>query len=161
MASGNKIAASKTTVEKKKLVHNAISVVQQLSAVFLKRRSELAAEVGLTEQQWLILERITDEHFMPSMFAKERDSSPAAVSKILRQLMEKGVIEAGLGAGDGRKREYTLTDKGKKTMDTLRSFRAEAIDSIWMSFDEESLSAFSKFSARLIESIESYSRKEG
>ncbi len=161
MASDRKAAASKTTADKKALVHRAIDVVGQLSTLFLKRRSELASKVGLTEQQWLLLERIADEHFMPSMFARERDSSPAAVSKILRQLLEKGIIETGLKADDARKREYTLTERGMKAMKALHSLREKAIDRIWMAFDDESLSSFSDFGGRLIESIESYSRKEG
>ncbi len=147
--------------KKKQIVHDAIMVLQHLSAVFLKRREELAAEVGLTEQQWLFLERIADEHFMPSMFARERDSSPAAVSKMLRQLMEKGLIESGFNETDGRKRDYSLTENGKDVMASLRAFREEAVDRIWMGFDEQSLTAFCEFGATLIASIESYSRKDG
>ena len=146
---------------KKEVVLEAISMVQHLSSVFLRRRAELAAEVGLTEQQWLLLERISEEHFMPSMFAKERESSPAAVSKILRQLTDKGFIASALNDCDGRKRAYTLTAAGKRIMTVLRSHREQAVDRIWMGMDERSLNEFCDFGAQLVASIESYSRKEG
>lgn len=146
---------------KKETVLDAISVVQHLSDLFFKRRLELASEAGLTEQQWLFLERISDEHFMPSMFAKERASSTAAVSKILRRLTEKGLIAAELSARDARKREYRLTEAGLQTMSALRASRERAIDRIWMGLDEKSLSTFCDFGAQLIASIESYSKKMG
>jgi DNA-binding MarR family transcriptional regulator len=156
-------AADKAVEEKtkKEIVLDAISVVQHLSELFFKRRLELASEVGLTEQQWLFLERIADEHFMPSMFAKERASSPAAVSKILRRLTEKGLIAAGLSAQDARKRVYRLTEAGMQTMAALRASRARAIDRIWMGLDAKSLSTFCDFGAQLTASIESYSKKMG
>ena len=151
-------AASK---DKKQIVHEAIGVMQHLSALFLKRRAELASEVGLTEQQWLLLERVTDEHFMPSMFARERESSPAAVSKILRQLMEKGFVESGFNESDARKRDYRLTEKGRQVMASLRTIREKAVDRIWMEFDVKTLAMFCDFGAELIASIESYARKDG
>ena len=98
---------------------------------------------------------------MPSMFAKERASSPAAVSKILRRLADKGLIAAELSVQDARKREYRLTDEGKQTMSALRSLREQAIDRIWMGLDEVSLLRFCDFGAELIASIESYSKKDG
>ena len=70
-------------------VHRAIECLQQLTAAFGQRRQQLAADVGLTEGQWAVLEEIATEHFMPSMFARARESSAAAVSKTLRQLSEK------------------------------------------------------------------------
>ena len=98
---------------------------------------------------------------MPSMFAKERESSPAAVSKILRQLADKRLIASALNDRDGRKRAYYLTDEGKRVMSALRSLREQAVDRIWMGMDEQLLNTFCDFGAQLVASIESYSRKEG
>jgi DNA-binding MarR family transcriptional regulator len=145
---------------KRETVHEAIGLVQRLSDIFQKRRTVLAGEVGLTEKQWLVLERISDEHFMPSMFAKEQASSPAAVSKIVRQLIDKGVISVSFNDADARHREYQLTAAGKKTMSRLRALREAAIDQIWMAQDEEALERFCDFSTQLIASIETFSRKE-
>lgn len=146
---------------KREIVHEAIGLVQRLSDVFHKRRAALASEVGLTEKQWLVLERISDEHFMPSMFAREQDSSPAAVSKIIRQLIDKGVVSVSLSDADARQREYQLTAAGSTMMTRLRALREAAIDKIWMARDAAELTDFCGFMAQLIASIETFSRKEG
>ena len=145
---------------KRETVHEAIGLVQRLSEVFHKRRAALAGEVGLTEKQWLVLERISDEHFMPSMFAKEQASSPAAVSKIVRQLIDKGVVSVSLSDADARQREYQLTTEGKEMMTRLRALREAAIDKIWMTREQTALEDFCDFMAQLIASIETFSRKE-
>ena len=62
-------------------IHRAITGLQRLTDVFRERRRQLAAEVDLSETQWRLLEEVADEHFMPSMFARARDCTPAAVSR--------------------------------------------------------------------------------
>jgi DNA-binding MarR family transcriptional regulator len=108
----------------------------------------------------LVLERISGEHFMPSMFAREQDSSLAAVSKILRQLVDKKVVSVSLSEADARQREYKLTPTGQKMMSRLRALREAAIDQIWMAQDEAELKDFCDFVTVLITSIEMFSDKE-
>ena len=95
-------------------VHGAIACLQRLAGLLAERRAQIARSVELTEQQWAVLEEISTEHFMPSLFAKQRESSAAAVSKILRQLLAKGLVSVQLGEEDGRQRRYELTAKGKR-----------------------------------------------
>ena len=52
-------------------IFHAIEQLQQASALFSKRRSQLAAAAGLTEAQWRVMEGIATQHFMPSLFARE------------------------------------------------------------------------------------------
>jgi len=110
--------------------------------------------------QWEVLERITDEHFMPSLFAQARESSPAAVSKLLRQLQDASLIRAAVDRADGRQRRYALTAKGKRVMTRLRAARAEAIAAIWMDLPPRQLKNFSAFSAELIRRLEAFSSGE-
>jgi DNA-binding MarR family transcriptional regulator len=145
---------------KEQTAHQAIEHLQKLTELFQHRRVQLAKAVKLTEQQWRVLEEISTEHFIPSMFARNRESSPAAVSKIIRQLTEKGLINVSISSIDGRQRQYVLTAKGKKLMETIRIRRLQAIDSIWMRFDQKELDQFNRFSTRLIKSIETYTAKE-
>src|SRR5512142_3093459 len=98
--------ASKITVA---LAHEGIACLQRLSDAFRRRREALALSVRLTDGQWMLLEEIASEHFMPSMFARTRESSAAAVSKALRQLLDKGLVSVGLSKEDGRHRAYLLT----------------------------------------------------
>lgn len=138
-------------------VHEAIAQLQQLAELFQRRREQLARACGLTVQQWRVLEEISQEHFMPSMFARERDSSRAAVSKILRQLQDKGLIAAGISPLNGRHREYLLTPAGEETMERLRALRARAIEEVWGGLSDERLARFTEFSADLIGRLEAYS----
>src|SRR5258705_3456915 len=138
------------------VVHDAIANLQRLTDLFQERRAQLAAEAGLTEQQWEVLEQIASEHFMPSLFARRRESSAAAVSRLIRQLLAKRLVSVLAREHDGRQRLYVLTAKGKRTLDGLRADRQAAIDAIWSSLDRSALATFAAVSAELIRRIESY-----
>jgi DNA-binding MarR family transcriptional regulator len=128
----------------------AIEQLQQASALFSKRRSQLASAVGLTEAQWRVMEGIATQHFMPSLFAREQDHTGSAVSKLLRQLLDKKLIRVSISAGDGRQRSYELTASGVKVMDKLRDLRSEAIEDVWADLPPKELAAFSAFADKLI-----------
>jgi DNA-binding MarR family transcriptional regulator len=140
-------------------VHEAIGRLQRLVDLFQQRRVQLAQGAGLTEPQWEILERIAAEHFMPSMFARHRESSAPAVSRVIRQLVRKKLITVSLSDTDGRQRRYHLTARGQKTLEALRATRRRAIDAIWMDLDPRALAAFTEFSGGLIARLEAYARQ--
>lgn len=135
-------------------VHSAIAHLRRLTEVFQRRRAQLAADVGLTEHQWGLLEEISSEHFMPSMFAKQQQSSAAAVSKTIRQLVDKGLVSVSLAETDSRQRRYELTKKGRVVMDRLRSARQEVIERVWLRLDPAALHAFNEFAQGLTEQLE-------
>ncbi len=137
-------------------VHEAIGRLQRLSDLFQQRRAQLAQGAGLTEAQWQVLEGIATDHFMPSMFARRRESSAPAVSRLIRQLIEKKLITVSLSNVDGRQRRYQLTARGQKTIDALRTTRRHAIDAVWMDLDPRALAAFTAFSGELIARLENY-----
>lgn len=138
----------------------AIQVLQRLSDLFCERREQLARDAGLTVQQWRVLEEISDEHFMPSMFARQRESSPAAVSKIIRQLLDKQVIAVSVSDKDGRQRHYRLTPTGTALMQQLRENRHRAVDAVWGDLDEDALRQFTAFSRNLVGRLEQYTANE-
>ena len=138
------------------VVHDAIANLQRLTELFQARRAALATDAGLTEGQWEVLERIATEHFMPSMFARRRDSSAAAVSRLIRQLLDKRLVSASAREHDGRQRQYVLTAKGRRTLETLRASRQAAIDAIWTTLDQRALATFARVSGELIRRIEGY-----
>jgi len=137
-------------------VHEAIANLQRLTDLFQARRSRLALGAGLTEQQWEVLEQIATDHFMPSMFARRRASSAPAVSRLIRQLLDKRLVSVSAREHDGRQRHYVLTAKGKRTLGGLRADRQAAIDAIWASLDRRALATFTEVSAELIRRIEAY-----
>jgi DNA-binding MarR family transcriptional regulator len=139
-------------------VHDAVECLGRLTEVFRQRRQQLATSVGLTEQQWSVLDEIEQEHFMPSMFARRRESSAAAVSKILRQLQDKELVVVSLNSTDGRQRNYEVSARGKRVLEQLRELRQHAISEVWLGFDAEQLLGFTRFGNELIERLERYSK---
>lgn len=134
-----------------------VEVLGRLAALFMERRRQLAESVGLSDQQWQLLEEIHTEHFMPSLFAARRESSAAAVSKIIRQLIDKGFMYAEIAREDARKRSYTLTPKGQTAVGQLRASRQQAIEQVWLSFDEADLNQFQDFGGALAERLNDWS----
>ena len=141
-------------------IHRAIAALQRLSFGFAKRRRQLAAEQGLTEAQWRLLEEVAGEDFMPSMFARRRDCSAAAVSRGLRSLLDEGLVAASIAEKDGRQRLYRLTRAGRNRLLRLRRRRERAIAAVWNDFDADELDAFVRFASALSESLESYAAQD-
>lgn len=146
-------------VDPRQAALGAIACLQQLSELFQRRRAQLAAEVGLTEHQWAVLEETTYEHFMPSMFARSRHSTAAAVSKTLRQLIDKGLVSVRIAAEDGRQRRYELTHRGKQVMEQLRRRREDAIQDVWLRLELADLRAFTEIGTELTELLEQYAQR--
>lgn len=142
------------------LVLSAVEVISRLAGLFTLRRRQLAERAGLTVQQWQALESVQREHFMPSLFAAERDSSPAAVSKILRQLSDKGLIEAELSRVDGRQRNYRVTSTGKACLDGLRTERRHAIERVWMQLSPQELEQFEAVGRKLATLLEDFAEED-
>lgn len=138
---------------RRELVHRSIEVLGRLAELFRQRRLQLAAEAGLTEPQWEVLEEISTEHFMPTLFARRRESSAAAVSKLVRQLVDKGLVSVRVARGDARHRNYALTPRGKRALQVLRASREHAIEEVWLTFDPADLEHFSRFGAELAERL--------
>ncbi|HEX4355449.1 MAG TPA: MarR family transcriptional regulator [Polyangiales bacterium] len=142
------------------ITHEAIERLTRLSELFQLRREQLASSAGLTVSQWSVLEEISTEHFMPSMFAQSGSTSRAAVSKVIRQLLDRNLVQVAISAVDGRQRDYALTHEGKTTLDKLRVEREKAIESIWLPLDPDAVNHFNKFAAELIARIQRHTSKE-
>jgi DNA-binding MarR family transcriptional regulator len=141
-------------------IHGAIEQLGILSELFEERRASLARDVGITVEQWRVLERIATEHFVPSMFARSRDSSQAAVSRILCQLLDDDLIEVAISKRDRRHRNYALTKRGKRVLSSVRDARQSAIEAIWTDFNAAELAGFRHFARRLSDRIEAYARRQ-
>lgn len=141
-------------------IHEAVACLQRLTDLFRQRRQALATGVGLTEQQWSVLEEIATEHFMPSLFAKQSERTPAAVSKVLRQLLDKNFIVVSLSPEDGRHRNYELSTKGARMLSQLREQREHAIAEIWEPFDSVAVREFALFGGQLSQRLEQYARSQ-
>ena len=137
-------------------IHRSIAQLQRLADLFQERRQQLARSVGLSEQQWRVLEEISTEHFIPSLFARRSESSAAAVSKVLRLLLDKELVRVSVSESDGRQRQYELSARGQRTLERLRREREHAIEAIWSDLPAEDLQRFNRLGAELIARIERY-----
>ena len=149
------------TLAKTQSIHDAIEQLAVLVDVFERRRDTLAEEAGITVEQWRVLEEIGARRFMPSMFARRRESSAAAVSRVLRQLLDAGLVSVAISQTDGRNREYRLTTTGERALANLKRSREAAIESVWMTQDTSEIEAFTEFARKLVSAIENYSRADG
>ncbi len=137
-----------------------VAVLGQLTALFEERRRQLAESVGLSVQQWQMLEEVQHEHFMPSLFAQQRASSAAAVSKILRQLTNKGLVVPNVSVLDGRKRNYQVTDLGQELLSQVRAQRKKAIDEVWMRLSYDELGQFAAVGATIVERLDRWAEDQ-
>ena len=142
-------------------VLRSIESLQRLSELFRERRLQLASQVGLSEVQWRVLEEIAGENFMPPMFARRRERTPAAVSRTLRQLLDRSLVSVEISSADARQRDYRLTATGRELLRELEMRREQAIGSVWSEFRAEELEAFVRFSDELSARLEAYRDDEG
>src|SRR5690606_36577488 len=85
----------------------------------------------------------------------------AAVSKILRQLEEEGLIEVDITLSpDARQKKFCLTKSGQASMSKLQRSRAAAVDEIWRGLDADSLQQFSETSREIAARMEAVARRE-
>jgi len=141
--------------------HEAIAALQRLTDLFRLRRAQLARGALLSEQQWQVLEEIASEQFMPSMFARGREQSPAAVSRVIRQLLDRKLIAPAVARGnDRRHRTYALTALGRRTLEALRTRRGDAVEAVWLHLDARDLSTFTKVSSELAARLEAYAARQ-
>jgi DNA-binding MarR family transcriptional regulator len=141
-------------------IHRAIAALQRLADAFALRRRQLAAGAALSEAEWRLLQEVEDEDFMPSMFARRRECSPAAVSRGLRGLLEAGLVETAVSDADGRQRRYRPTAAGRGVLRRLREKRQRAIQAVWQRFDAAELDAFVRFATALSEGLEAYASSD-
>lgn len=137
-------------------IHEAIATLQRLADLFAARREQIAREAGLSVRQWQILEEIATEHFMPSLFAARGSVTPAAISKLVRGLLERDLIRASIASGDRRQRNFVITAAGRRLLDAVRLTRQAAIDAIWADLPAAELLRFAKFGQKLGDRLEAY-----
>jgi len=71
-------------------------------------------DASLTEQQWRVLRALVDEGSLdPSNLAAAAILLPPSVTRILRELLERGLIERVVDAADGRRSIVTVSASGR------------------------------------------------
>ena len=139
-------------------IRRAIAGLQRLTDLLGERRAQLAREAGLTEQQWRLLEEIAAPGFLPSWFARRSDVTPAAVSKILRQLLDKGLVEVSISPRDARQRDFTPTPRGRKVLARIEAAREDAVRAVWSTLPPRDVERFADLAEELAARLDTYAR---
>lgn len=135
---------------------DAIDALLRLSELVERRRRQLARGAGLTDPQWRVLEGIEHERFMPSLFARDRETARASVSRTLGQLQQRGWIRASIAPGDRRQRSYGLTARGRQLLGRLQKSREEALEAVWDALPAGELADFARFAGLLADRLEAH-----
>ena len=137
-------------------LYAAIEGLGRLTEMMERRRRQLAGQVGLSPQQSRVLEGIAREDFMPSLFARAQQCTPASVSRTLRQLLVRGLVEVSIARDDARRRDYILSEKGAGILARVREAREDALEAVWSHFDRAELKRFAAFGSKLADRLEEY-----
>jgi DNA-binding MarR family transcriptional regulator len=78
----------------------------------------------------------------------------------LRQLVDKGLVVASLSEKDGRQRDYNLTERGQRLLESVRDQRQRAIAEIWMRLPSEELERFVGFGNRVAQRLDAWASAE-
>ena len=137
-------------------VARAIETLQALVEVFEDRRESLARVAALSPGQWQVLEEVAHDDFMPSLFARRRAVSAAAISRTLRQLLDLGLVEVSISPRDARQRLYRLSTKGRRVLDAVHVEREKAVSRVWKALSDTDLRQFERIARGLTERLRRY-----
>lgn len=133
---------SKTTPKRVARASTEESLVLHLFdlANHLMRLGErMAAEAGLTTQEWILLLHVAGDPNFPSAarrgseggvlasdIAQTRGVSRATVSVLLAGLLRKGLVESAADAGDARRKRLVLSASGQQLLARINPQRRSA-----------------------------------
>lgn len=84
---------------------------------------------GVTEQQWRVLRVINDRRYADATsIAQHGLFHASSVTRIVRELAERGLISRKAAPGDRRRSLFSLTAKGKKIVDDTSGHMGAVLD---------------------------------
>jgi homoprotocatechuate degradation regulator HpaR len=111
-------------------------------------------EAGLTEQQWRVLRVLVDEGDTdPSGLAEAGLLYAPSVTRILKELVDRGLIVRALDPADGRRSIITVTAKGRALVEKTARKTAVILKGYSESFGPERMAALQDELRELVRSI--------
>jgi len=115
------------------------SLLAAREAVMTPIRPILRA-AGITEQQWRVLRVLIDEGAIdPSQLAASAILLPPSVTRILRELLERGLIERIVDPSDGRRSIVSISAAGRKLFEDSAEQTLKLLEIYENSFGAERL----------------------
>ena len=97
-------------------------------------------DAEVTEQQWRVLRVLNDEGQVdPSQLASSALLFAPSVTRILKELLDRGLIERSADPKDGRRSLITISDGGKALVEKAAHHTAELLEAYTEIFGAERL----------------------
>ncbi len=100
-------------------------------------------EANVTEQQWRVLRVLADAEYLDARgIAEQGLLYPPTVTRILRELTDRGLIERKIDPNDGRRAIISITSAGRQLVANTAKHTKVLLDAYTEAFGEERLEAF-------------------
>ncbi|WP_091743252.1 MarR family transcriptional regulator [Phenylobacterium immobile] len=140
---------------------------QSLAGTLLAAREAVVAPirpslraVNVTEQQWRVLRVLDDGALDPTNLARRALLHPPSVTRILRELLERGLIHRASDASDARRSVVTITDAGRDLVTQAARETLKILTEIEARFGADRVAALRGELAALAQAIESIAAEE-
>lgn len=115
---------------------------------------------GVTEQQWRVLRVLSDEEpCEPSRLAQYALLHGPSVTRILKELTDRGLVVREANPADGRSSVLTLAPAGRSLIRETAAHTVELLEAYRRAFGAERLEALQKELVALTEAVSTFSEK--
>lgn len=122
----------------------------------------LLREAGVTDQQWRVLRVLTDAGPLDgSSIAEMALLYAPSVTRIVRELVERGLVSRSTDAADRRRSVICITPNGEALVRRTAEHTAILLSRYGESFGQERLASFIAEAAALIQTLSRFAPCEG
>jgi len=107
------------------LLVNCIYTLRNIYKVINQCEKEIASKYGLTLNEAIVLCSLDGKSLCASEIAENSDLQCSQTSKILKSLEDKKLIERTLGKTDKRNMFFMLSNSGKTTLQSIKTYQPE------------------------------------
>ena len=137
---------------------------QSLAGTLLAAREAVMAPIrpvlrasNVTEQQWRVLRVLDDvEALDASGIAEQALLYAPTVTRILRELVDRGLVVRRIDANDGRRSIISITQEGHHLVEQTASHTRQLLDAYTKEFGEQRLNDFIEEARMLARALERF-----
>lgn len=141
---------------------------QSIAGCLLAAREAVMAPIrphlrsaGVTEQQWRVLRVLSDSGTMDAgSIATKALLYPPSVTRIVKELLQRGLIEKAANPGDGRKLSISVTEAGQLLVQETGAHTKRLLDKYGAAFGAERLEHFVQEAKELAEILQQFQPEE-
>jgi homoprotocatechuate degradation regulator HpaR len=116
---------------------------------------------GVTEQQWRVLRVLSDSGMLDAgSIAVKALLYPPSVTRIVRDLIERGLLVKQANSGDGRKLSISITHQGELLVKETAMRTKQLLDQYEQAFGPERLAAFKEEALQLAHCLDQFAPTE-